>query len=90
MDFVLIFENKIEIYNQDLIKTESIELPINAKKIKVFSKGYGFINQFGDLSIMVNGKLKIVNNVNDFEIDYYKNTLRVLVIGEKEFKLLYL
>lgn len=89
-DFVLIFDNEILVYNQDMVLIKKIELPKNVEKVKVFKGGYAFVNQFGDLSLTRKEDIKIINGVDEYRIDFYKSTLRILIIRNKEFKLLHL
>jgi hypothetical protein len=89
-DFVLIFDNKILVYSQDMVVIQKIELPKNVGKVTVFKGGYAFVNQFGDLSLTQKDSIKIINGVDEYRIDFYKNTLRVLIVRNKEFKLLHL
>ena len=89
-DFVLVFENHVKIYGQDLILKKEIELPKSISQFNIWKGGYGFLNQFGDLTITHNKKTKVINGANGYTIDFYKNRIRVIIKANKNLRLLHI
>ncbi|MEN8927926.1 MAG: hypothetical protein ABF242_10640 [Flavobacteriales bacterium] len=89
-DFVLVFENEIKIYGQDLIIKKRIELPANINQFHIWENGYGYLNQFGDFTVMQGEELKVIEGANAYQIDFYKNKVRAILKGENNLKLLYI
>ncbi len=89
-EFILVNKSEILIYSENLIIKEKINLPEGASNIQIFEGGFGYINQFGDLAIVRGKDTKIIGGANSYAIDFFKNQLRVLIVGDKDFKLLLL
>ena len=89
-EFVLITNTEILIYSENLTINEKIQLPEGASNVQIFEGGFGYINQFGDLAIVRGKVTKVIGGANSYKIDFFKNQLRVLIVGDKDFKLLLL
>ncbi len=89
-DFVLVFENEVKIYGQDLIIQKIIELPTSISQFNIWNGGYGFLNQFGDLTITQGEETKVIEGANGYRIDFYKNKIRAIIKGNNDLKLLHI
>ena len=89
-DFVLVFENEIKIYGQDLIIQKRLELPSDISQFEIWEGGYGFLNQFGDCIITQGQDIKVIEGANGYRIDFYKDKTRAIIKGNNNLKLLHI
>ena len=81
-NFVLVFENEVKIYGQDLIIQKRLELPSNITQFEIWKGGYGFLNQFDDFTITQGQDIKVIEEVNGYRIDFYKDKVRAIIKGD--------
>ncbi|MEZ7901522.1 MAG: hypothetical protein QMC21_09815 [Flavobacteriales bacterium] len=89
-NFVLVFENEVKIYGQDLIIQKRLELPSNITQFEIWKGGYGFLNQFDDFTITQGQDVKVIEEVNGYRIDFYKDKVRAIIKGDNNLKLIHI
>ena len=89
-NFVLVFENEVKIYGQDLIIQKRLELPSNITQFEIWKGGYGFLNQFDDFTITQGQDIKVIEEVNGYRIDFYKDKVRAIIKGDNNLKLIHI
>lgn len=89
-DFILLFEDEIKIYGQDLILLQKIDLPKNISQFEIWKGGFGYLNQFNDFTFTQGGNIKVIEGANGYQIDFYKNKVRAIIKGENSLKLLHI
>ena len=89
-EFVLVFNTEIVVYGQDLIIIKKISLPSSYENLKIWERGYSYINEFNELIVVIDDKKQIIEKVESYHIDTYKNRHRVIAKFDKELKMLYI
>ena len=89
-DFILVFDNELIVYGQDLRILKKFELPNTLNQLSIWEGGFGYINQFGDLTLIQGEDTKLIEGADSFRVDFYKNTKRVIIRGDNSLKLIHI